>query len=98
MNLVLHSENFMLGASVDGVVTCACCGIGNLEIKCPFSHRDKNIQQSIQQNDSCLENSQTVEEEQKVTLKSSHPYYTQVKHSIYITGASYTYFVISLPK
>ena len=47
--LILHSENFMSGASVDGVVTCACCGIGNLEIKCPFSHRDKNIQQYIQQ-------------------------------------------------
>ena len=91
--LILHSENFMLGASVDGVVTCACCGIGNLEIRCPFSHRDKNIQQYIQQHDSCLEISQT-----KITLKSSHPYYTQVQHQMYITGASYTDFVIYLPK
>ena len=39
-----------------------------------------------------------VEEEQKVTLKLSHPYYTQVQHQLYITGASYTDFVIYFPK
>ena len=39
--LILHSECYMLGASVDGRVTCDCCGVGNLEIKSPFSHRDK---------------------------------------------------------
>ena len=58
--MILHSENFILGAGVDGVVTCACCGIGNLEIKCPISHRDINIQEYIDQHDSCLEIAQTV--------------------------------------
>ena len=80
----------MLAACDDGVVTCAYCGIGNLEINGPISHRYKNIQQYIQQHESCLEISQTVEEEQKVTLKPSHPYYTHVQHQMYITGASYT--------
>ena len=26
-----------LGASPDGFVSCSCCGIGVIEIKCPFS-------------------------------------------------------------
>ena len=39
--ILLHSECYMLGASVDGRVTCDCCGVGNLEVKSPFSHRDK---------------------------------------------------------
>ena len=95
---MLHSENVMLGASVDGVVACSCCGIGNLEIKCPFSHRDKVIQQYVQQHDSCLEIIQTVEEKQQYVLKPSHPYHTQIQHQMYITGASYTDFVIYLPK
>ncbi|WAR11612.1 hypothetical protein MAR_025792 [Mya arenaria] len=28
-----------LGATADGVVSCVCCGIGTLEIKCPFKHK-----------------------------------------------------------
>ena len=45
-----------------------------------------------------MEISQTVEEEQNVTLKPNHPYYTQVQHQMYITWASYTDFIIYLPK
>ena len=29
-----------LGASPDGLVTCACCGNGLLEVKCPYSVRN----------------------------------------------------------
>ena len=35
--LILHSDCYMLGASVDSRVTCDCCGVGNLEVKSPFS-------------------------------------------------------------
>ena len=30
-----------MGASPDGIVQCDCCGKGVVEIKCPFSCRDK---------------------------------------------------------
>ena len=64
----------MLGASVDGRVTCDCCGVGNFEIKSTFSHRDKNIERN-----SCLaQSTDTVEVE--YILKHTHPYYTQVHH------------------
>ena len=55
--LKLHPERVMLGASVEGIVSCACCGIGCLEIKCPFSHREKSVEEYVQESDSCLEQS-----------------------------------------
>ena len=73
--LILHSECYMLGASVDGRVTCDCYGVGNLGIKSQFSHRDKNIQQYVNQRNSCLSQStDTVDLE--YILKQNHPYYT----------------------
>ena len=41
--LVVHSEHPHLGASPDGVVSCDCCGLGVLEIKCPFSCTNKSF-------------------------------------------------------
>ena len=57
--LKLHPdlERVMLGASIDGMVSCTCCGIGCLEIKSPFSHREKTVEEYVQENDSCLEHS-----------------------------------------
>ena len=95
--LILHSECYMLGTSVDGRVTCDCCGVCNLEIKCPFSHRDKNIQQYVNQRNSCLaQSTDTVDVE--YILKQNHHYCTQVQHQMYVTGALYTDFVVYLPK
>ena len=85
----------MLGASVDGRVTCDCCRVGNLEIKSLFSHRDKNIQQHVNQRNSCLAQSTHRVE---YILKQNHPYYTQVLQQMYVTGALYTNFVVYLPK
>ena len=45
--LILHSECYMLYASGDGKVTCDCCGVGNLEIKSPFFHRDKILRSML---------------------------------------------------
>ena len=74
-----------------------CCGVGNLEIKCPFSHRDKNIQQYVNQRNSCLaQSTDTVDVD--YILKQNHHYYTQVQHQMYVTGALYTDFVVYLPK
>ena len=95
--LILHPENVMLGASVDGRVKCDCCGVGNLEIKCPFSHRDKNIEQYVNQRESCLIKS-TDAANVEYHLKCPHPYYTQIQHQMYVTGALYTDFVVFLPK
>ena len=35
-----------LGASPDGVTMCDCCGMGVLELKCPYSAREFSVQES----------------------------------------------------
>ena len=37
-----HTAYPFLGASPDGLVCCSCCGKGLLEIKCPYSIRDRD--------------------------------------------------------
>ena len=94
--LKLHPEMVMLGASVDGMVECSCCGDRCLEIKCPFSHREKTVEEYVQQPDSCLENSLSTDT--KYRLKPGHKYYTQVQHQLFITGSASADFVVYLPK
>ena len=94
--LILHSECYMLGASVDGRVTCDCCGVGNLEIKCPFTHRDKNIQQYVNQRNSCLaQSTDTVDVD--YILKQNHHYYTQVQHQEKVQHELNQLTILSLP-
>ena len=94
--LKLHPEMVMLGASVDGMVECSCCCDRCLEIMCPFSHREKTVEEYVQQPDSCLENSFSADT--KYRLKPGHKYYTQVQHQLFITGSSSADFVVYRPK
>ena len=41
--LILHPKFPFLGASIDGLVNCKCCNSGVLEIKCPFSCKQKSF-------------------------------------------------------
>ena len=96
--LKLHAKRVMLGARVEGMVSCACCGIGCLEIKCPFSHREKTVEEYVQESDSCLEQSTCNLPKMKYILKHTHQYYTQVQHQMFVTGTSYADFVLYFPK
>ena len=59
-----------LGASPDGVISCNCCGEEILEIKCPWTSRERLISEYITQPESCL----TYDDSNKISLKNSHPY------------------------
>jgi len=95
--LKLHPGKLLLGASVDGLVYCSCCGNGNLEIICPFTHRDKNIAEYAQQANSCI-SSYELDGCVACKLQEIHPYYTQVQHQMFVTGVSYADFVVFLPR
>ena len=41
--LVLDPLHPFLGATPDGVISCDCCGSGVLEIKCPYSCKQKDL-------------------------------------------------------
>lgn len=71
-----------LGASPDGLITCACCGQGVLEIKCPFKHRDSTIFDAVHSDSGfCLDKNRQ--------LKTNHRYYSQIQVQMYVTRSAY---------
>ena len=53
--LFVSCENPIFGASPDGIVSCECHESGLLEIKCPWTHRDKSVIDYAELEESCLE-------------------------------------------
>ena len=68
-----------LGASPDGITTCTCCdGVAALEVKCPFSRRDKSFAETCSDSNSCWE----MQADGVMTLKTTHSYFYQVQAQI----------------
>lgn len=70
--LVLDTENPFIGASPDGIISCSCCGKGLVEVKCPFSCRDKSFSEAVKEKTFCLE-------ESTFFLKKHHAYFFKCK-------------------
>ncbi|KAK5895529.1 hypothetical protein CgunFtcFv8_009216 [Champsocephalus gunnari] len=66
--LILNPELPWIGASPDGVVTCACHEPGILEMKCPFSAKDRSLLECTKDSRFCL----TVPEGGVISLKLNH--------------------------
>ena len=88
--LVISHQYPYLGASPDGYVECACCGPRVLEIKCPFSCRDKPLLEATSDNSFCLE----VSPEGTYILKPKHSYYYQVQLQMKLCNVAYCDFVV----
>ena len=71
--LSLSSIYPYLGASPDGIVSCSCCGVGCLEIKCPYCDSEKSIDNIVQKN-SCIE-----KVNDNYILKENHQYFYQIQ-------------------
>lgn len=65
-----------MGARPDGIVQCDCCGIGVLEVKCPFLCADKSIQSVAIENRNFFLHE---DDEGMLTLKQNHAYFYQVQ-------------------
>ena len=69
--LVISSQWPFVGASLDGVVNCKCCGRGVLEIKCPYCHRENDLRAAAAQDSQfCLK-----ELHRELHLDHNHAYY-----------------------
>ena len=77
-----------IGASRDGVMSCACCGNAVLEIKCPYSIRNSCVSDNWHQTDFLTETDGVVK------LKTDHSYYYQITGQMAITGSSRCFFVV----
>ncbi len=87
--LVLNSKYPFMGASPDGIVSCQCCGRGVLEIKCPYSCRNKTLSE-FEGEVSFLEKSQ----EGKMEIKRTHSYYYQLQMQMKFCNTIYGDFIV----
>ena len=88
--LVLNPDWPFLGASPDGTVSCACCGKGVLEIKCPYCHRFDEVDKVATEKQSCL----VMGSDGNLHLDHSHAYYYQVQTQIFMCKAEYCDFCV----
>nr|XP_047129247.1 uncharacterized protein LOC124809277 isoform X2 [Hydra vulgaris] len=86
--LHIDHNNSYLGATPDSLVSCNCCGKRVLEIKCPFCHRDIDIQ-------GCVDKKSSLEKVYgKLHLKKSHAHYYQVQTQMFMCKVKFCdYFV-----
>lgn len=70
---LVNLEHPHLGASPGGVISCACCGTGLLESKCPCKHRDQHPHCVTDPSFYLHQVSGTV------VLKTTHDYYVQIQ-------------------
>ena len=87
--LIIHPDYPHLGASPDSCVSCACCGSGVVEIKCPFSCRDGTLTDAADSGKFCL-----VRSGETFTLKRDHAYHYQVQLQMLCSRAKYCDYVM----
>lgn len=78
-----------LGASPDGVIECDCCGVGLLEIKCPYSARLSHPKDMRDKTNFFMKAN---------GLSHTHRYYTQVQGQLAICDKNFCDFVVWTPK
>lgn len=82
-----HSE---LGASPDSLVSCDCCGLGCVEVKCPYLLSDKSsLEEFANKKYTCLNFSNG-----EYSLDLNHCYYYQIQCQMFVTDRKYCDFVI----
>ena len=87
--LVIHVDHPFMGASPDGLISCSCCGNGVLEIKCPYSCKDKSFVTKSNESSFFLTN-----ENGTLLLNVYHAYYFQVQAQMKFCSLSYSDFVV----
>lgn len=75
------------------MTTCACCGIGCVEIKCPFLLKEMSIEQYAKRKASCL----VIAENGNISLDSNHSYYYQIQQQMALSKTMHCDFVVWSP-
>ena len=89
--LILDPLYPFLGASPDGIVTCTCCSTGVLEIKCPYSCRNKGLKEVSEEKSRFF---LLVTEAGNLELKDNHQYFYQIQLQMKLCNASFCDFVV----
>ncbi|XP_061670303.1 uncharacterized protein LOC133497991 [Syngnathoides biaculeatus] len=84
--LVLNYKLPYMSAYPDALVSCDCCGLGLLEVKCPFCKGAENLSES---GTSCLEHV-----DGRLRLRRSHTYYYRVQTQLLVCEREFVDFVL----
>ncbi len=88
VGLMVNAEIPCLGASPDGIVSCSCHGRGVLEIKCPYTYRER-LDDWQQDRDFPIDG--------KLSMKRNHKYYYQIQMQMDMCKAKFGYFYVFSP-
>ena len=89
--LVLYSKNACFGASPDSFLECECCGLGVLEVKCPYSCKFATIEDVREKSSKfCLQK----DDNGNMQLDKNHPYFFQCQMQMLVTERLYCDFVV----
>ena len=85
--LHLSAKYYQIAASPDGMTECCCCGRGCIEIKCPYSLRDKH---RLDVNWICVVDNERC-------LDRTHSYYFQIQMQLFVTERQFCDFIVWWP-
>lgn len=71
------------------MMSCDCCGLGTVEVKCPYFVRDSHLRDLLKQNKPYV-----VYEDGDLILKEDHAYFYQVQGQMFACGVQHADFVI----
>ena len=92
--MFVNSSYPTLGASPDGIIFCDCCGIGTLEIKCPYCSRNSTPETATDNDDlKCLKHNGEI-----LKLKEDNAHFYQVQAQLHICNLEFGDFVVWTPK
>jgi hypothetical protein len=89
---VINNEFNFLGASPDGKI-CDNGDTGLVEVKCPYSARNMEIEEACE-----LPGFYLINDGNKISLNKRHAYYAQVQGQLMITGCEFCDFVVYTQK
>jgi len=84
----IDPERPYLGASPDSVLNCKCCGKGVIEVKCPHCIKE-GLPEDNEVPGFCM-----TKDNDKWTLKRSHPYFYQIQLQMAVCDVTYGDFVV----
>ncbi len=88
--LIISSDIPIVRVSPDEEISCKCCGKGLLEIKCPYSKQDMTAEEIAYEGKYHLQ----AGSDDKIHLKQTSPWYTQVQTQLGVAKFTWCDFVI----
>ncbi|KAK4879609.1 hypothetical protein RN001_007755 [Aquatica leii] len=89
VGLCLNPKYPYFGASPDALVECDCCGLGCVEIKCPYCAKDIGLSEI-----GVLKKVGVKEVGGEAVLDHNHTYFYQMQMQLAVTGLAYCDFVV----